>query len=750
MTEIVSPPGYRVISAEEAEERFGISDDVEYPYQEFTDEQEIRLYAGGLRVAGGLQPEDDVDWVPYNVIVDGDLTVEGDLSWWDESGGNFLLVTGDLRARNVILSGCPCVVVRGDLVVENGIQGKYGDDGGFLTVFGRTRGQIIVSTLYFNMHFGSQPEAVLAADPHRTGCPVDFTDDELSGVVLPDLLREDGTPDTDKIGEALREGRPILRAGVRPSHVAAIEELEALSSRADEVTELDLSDRKLRRLPEQLFAFRNLRVLSLSGNDDIGELDERIGEFASLEELNVAGMRLTSLPEMIGKLSDLRVLDISGNEFESLPDSIGDLSRLEILRAERLTCPVPDALGRLPQLRELYLYGLKPGEYDAQVDFPLPVTHLTGLRSLSLSHVWLSSIPDDLLRLTELEELDLSGSLSATLERLPDLARLPRLRVLRLSGNTPWTFQPEPSRDLLAGVWSITTLEQLAIDRWNEKTGGDRPPFTALPDDAFSRMPGLRCLDLSFNELTELPESFFRLERLENVDLQYTKLGKATLDRLRATFPEVRMDLRAVETKADVDDPTWQAVHALVKSGAAALRRGERAEAVTAFEKALTHCVPGACFSDYDHLYALYGLVDALGHLVNTAGDDRSAMVARLVGHAERALSLVPALIWHYTDEGAFQEEVKRRAGNALAWHLMEAGDLDRALDAVDRALSVSAEPAYDYIRDTKVRILVAMGHAPQAYVIVDQVLTRDPDFGDFADFATSADFQQWRQNQRP
>jgi Leucine-rich repeat (LRR) protein len=218
---------------------------------------------------------------------------------------------------------------------------------------------------------------------------------------------------------------------------------------------------------------------------------------------------------------------------------------------------VPDALARLEGLRELHLPELQPGEWNSPVDFPLPITRLSGLRSLDLSRVWLTAVPDELLELTALETLDLRGSLSAGLERLPDLERLPNLRVLRISGNTPWTFQPEPSRDLLAGVWAITTLEELEIDRWNETINGEhavRTAFTALPDDAFARMPGLRRLDLSFNELADLPESFFELDRLDFVDLRYTNIGGPALERLRATFPHVRVAIgRAGHPAADQD-----------------------------------------------------------------------------------------------------------------------------------------------------------------------------------------------------
>ncbi|MFJ2379201.1 hypothetical protein ACIOZL_42000 [Streptomyces sp. NPDC087769] len=754
LTTVHSPVGYRLISAQEAEERFRVSADVGYPYAEFADEQEIRLYEGGLHVAGHLEPEGDSDWVPYNTVVDGDLTVDGDLDWWDDCDGNFFMVTGSLRARNVFLSGCPNVVVRGDLEVTGGICGSYGD-GGWLVVCGRTHARIVISVSYFGMTFAEQPQALLVAENGPSNCPVDFTDEELDTVLLPELLDDDGTADEGKIAEALREGRQVLRAGVRPSHLAALEELDALLVRAEEVTGLDLSGRKLRHFPEQLLSFPNLRVLSLEGNAELKTIDPRIGELAALEELHLAGTQLTGLPESIGRLRNLRLLDISDNAFTALPDSLGDLDRLEVLRAARLTCPLPDTLARLHTLRELDLSRQHQGGYhcDTLVDFPPIVTRLTGLRTLDLSYVWLASVPDELLNLTELEELNLSNSLSARLTRLPDLARLPRLRVLRLSGSAPGSKQPPPSRDLLSGIWDITTLEHLEIDRWAKETFDGRKArtaFRALPDDAFTHLPNLRHIDLSFNELTTLPESFFGLRRLEFAGLRYTKLDRPTLERLRTAFPRTRLDLRDTGTKEVVHDPNWQSVHALVRTGAEKQTAQDHTAAVTAFEEAVTLCTPGACHSDYDQLYAHYGLVNALGQLVDNAPDaDRPRLTATLIRYAEQTLSLIPGQIWHFTDEGAFQEEVKRRTGNALAWHLLHSGEPERALAAVEQALTVAAGPEYDFVRDTQVRVLLALGRTDDAYRVADQILTRDPSFGDLTDIAALPEFQSWRQAQR-
>jgi tetratricopeptide (TPR) repeat protein len=698
------PPGYRVITAAEAEERFAVSADIWYPYTHFTDEQEIRLYEGGLHVPGGVKSHPLTDWSPYNVIVDGDLVTDGDVRLFDYSSGHFVVVTGDLRARSVVLEGCPNVVVRGDLTATGGVLGRRGDDGGLLVVSGHTRAPVVLNLLYFNMEFGQPPEAVVCGDPDRTGRPVDFEDDEdLAAAAWPYVVGADGTVDDELVETALTEGRPVLRPGAKPPHLAAEAELDALLERADEVTVIDLSERRLRGFPEKVLRFPNLRRLSLAGNDSLGTIPKAIATLTALEKLDLSDTGLRKLPKAIGALRRLRVLDLSDNRFERLPDTLGDLAELRVLRIRNLSTGFPAMVTRLPELRVL---------------------------DLTLSR--LGEVPDDLLRLSTLEELYLDGALGGV-ERLPELAELPRLRVLRVDGSSGNAGR-YPSRDLLDGIWDITTLEDLGVDRWSEQKGR---PALVLPADAFARTPRLKRVDLSFNPIETLPDPFYRLTDLEFVDLQYTKLDGATLDRIAATFPRVRMDLRHVDARSDVDDPTWRRVNDLVKAGAKAAADGRYEESVATLQQAVDLCRPGARYSDYDHLYARYSIVDSLGRLGD--GD-------RLIGHAEAALAEVPAAIWHFTDLGAFQEEVLRRCGNALAWYLMERGDLDRALSTVERALTVAGSGEHDYIRDTKVRILLRLGRADDAYVVVDQVLARDPHFADFADLRETPEYLRRRE----
>ncbi|MGW0964051.1 hypothetical protein ACWD4K_34755 [Streptomyces gelaticus] len=207
-------PQHRILDAEQAERRFAVSADVGYPYRDFAREQEIRLYATGLTVDGdlALEPPPGIDWNPCNMIVAGDLTVDGDLSMSSYGGGCFLLVTGDLRARNVFVAGEPNVVVRGDLTASNGVFGQ--DNYGILVVCGRTTARIVINTSGFNMVFAGDPQAFVMGHPNRQNFASDIDDDlELEDVLATDLL-DHGGANFAAIRAALVAGRSILRPGI--------------------------------------------------------------------------------------------------------------------------------------------------------------------------------------------------------------------------------------------------------------------------------------------------------------------------------------------------------------------------------------------------------------------------------------------------------------------------------------------------------------------------------------------------------
>lgn len=368
-----------------------------------------------------------------------------------------------------------------------------------------------------------------------------FDDAELVWQELLDRLVEE---DVNLTTEQQRIVRPIFDrlwatyANKKGELAPGPEAPPVLDQLTPDTTDVDLTNQSITAIPEGVFNLPNLRRLALDG---LSMLPDQVGELDTLEELDLSKAALTGLPATIGRLAQLRILRLYGYKLHSLPEQLGDLVSLQTLQLSYLSIPLPDSVENLRSLTDLDLSYLN---YDRPAELPPVVNRLSALRRLSLANARLTTIPDDILALTSLEELDLTCSVIPRLDRLPDLAQLPHLRILRFSGGST----PAQRHHLLDSVWPITTLEELYLDRWGEqKIGGRvvRPALTTLPDDAFTRTPRLRRLDLSFNELTTLPESLYGLTHLEYINLSHTKLDAATVDRLRKALPELHIDLNS-------------------------------------------------------------------------------------------------------------------------------------------------------------------------------------------------------------
>lgn len=253
---VVSPRKYQVITYADAAERFGFADVL----QGGDYDQPVRLYEGDLHVRGDLVAKYGPKQCADNVVVAGDLVVDGEFDWWDDDECNkFFLVTGDLRAGAVSLGGCVELIVRGDvtaaagvtgvaigdgpahshsrlvtthlraryvslyghidavvhgdLTAADGIVGQSYDDLGSLTVNGHTRAPFIIDITSFTTTLDG------SAEVGRRECftlPSDF-DDELEEVLDTLLVPEvhgDGEETRDiweLINIRLATGEPVLR-----------------------------------------------------------------------------------------------------------------------------------------------------------------------------------------------------------------------------------------------------------------------------------------------------------------------------------------------------------------------------------------------------------------------------------------------------------------------------------------------------------------------------------------------------------
>lgn len=123
---------------------------------------------------------------------------------------------------------------------------------------------------------------------------------------------------------------------------------------------LDLSGNNIASLPDTIGDLRALKVLCLAGCP-LTALPESIGRLTNLEALDLGGCPLESLPDSVGELQRLRVLVFKDygwghSMLTALPESLGDLVSLEQLdlSGTRVTS-IPATVERLRSLKHLSL-----------------------------------------------------------------------------------------------------------------------------------------------------------------------------------------------------------------------------------------------------------------------------------------------------------------------------------------------------------------------------------------------------------
>lgn len=237
-----------------------------------------------------------------------------------------------------------------------------------------------------------------------------------------------------------------------------------------------------------LSVFSNLTMLvklSMSNNSISGKLPDNLGDFKSLEYMDVSDNRFfSSLPSDIGKLASIKNLSLAGNNFSGpIPDTISELGSIRSLDMSRnsLSGPLPSAL-----------------------------TRLAGLVYLNLSlNGFTRSIPKGFELMTDLDVLDLHGNmLDGRFD--PEFLMLTSASHIDLSGNLLASDSKEQQR-FFAGI--APSVKYLNLSH-NQMTG------SLVGGGMAQALGSLKVLDLSYNLFSgELPAFNFVY------DLQVLKLG---------------------------------------------------------------------------------------------------------------------------------------------------------------------------------------------------------------------------------
>lgn len=233
------------------------------------------------------------------------------------------------------------------------------------------------------------------------------------------IYEDDGENDNDGDGDVVNDGEC-------EEHVAKILQ-EAREKALDRV---DLTEQRLRTLPEAFCNISSLVVLNLSTNQ-LSVIPDTIAELQTLEELNISSNLLKSLPDSIGLLQKLKILNVSGNKLTALPDSISQCRSLVELDASFNSLSyLPTNIGyELQNLQKLLI------SLNKIRSLPSSVCEMKSLRYLDAHFNELHGLPIAIGRLTSLEVLNLSSNFS-DLQEIPEtFGDLSSLKELDLSNN---------------------------------------------------------------------------------------------------------------------------------------------------------------------------------------------------------------------------------------------------------------------------------------------------------------------------
>ncbi|RDX46502.1 hypothetical protein OH76DRAFT_1457148 [Lentinus brumalis] len=249
--------------------------------------------------------------------------------------------------------------------------------------------------------------------------------------------------------------------------VQVITDVQPFEPHWEELTSIDLSGRNIDSTARLKEFLPKLDSLSLNSN----QLSWLSGVPSTVRTLSVASNLLTGVTSF-SHLLNLENLDISRNQVDSLRQ-LECLKHLRELRADGNHIANVDGLQKMDGLIKLSLQGNVIREIDLN-DF-----RWTRLEMLNLSHNRLSSI-GGLASVPSLVALNLDNNLLGEFE--PEVA-MPRLRILRLSGNRLQTLNATPFPNLrtlyadnnslgsIVKAYRLTKLENLSVRNQSGRAG---------------------------------------------------------------------------------------------------------------------------------------------------------------------------------------------------------------------------------------------------------------------------------------
>ncbi|XP_062996415.1 leucine-rich repeat-containing G-protein coupled receptor 6 [Elgaria multicarinata webbii] len=330
---------------------------------------------------------------------------------------------------------------------------------------------------------------------------------------------------------------------------------------------VDCSELALASVPDGLSPLTAYLDLSMNNISEL--LPGDFHHLRFLEELRLSGNQLSKIPgEAFSGLYNLKILMLQNNQLSRIPaEALWDLPNLQSLRLDaNLISVVPEkSFEGLPSLRHLWL------DDNALTEIPVKaLNNLPGLQAmtLALNQIW--HIPDYAFQnLTSLVVLHLHNNQIQSLG-IHSFEGLHSLETLDLNYNELVEFP--------VAIRTLGRLQELGFHNNNikaipEKAFAGNPLLQImtltragihlLPGGMCQQLPSLRILELSHNQIEELP-SFHYCQRLEEIGLQHNCIHEIGAD----TFGQL-MALRSIDLSwnyiQSIHSEAFVTLHSLIK-----------------------------------------------------------------------------------------------------------------------------------------------------------------------------------------
>jgi adenylate cyclase len=334
----------------------------------------------------------------------------------------------------------------------------------------------------------------------------------------------------------------------------------------ENLRDLDISFNMIKDLPEELGNLKNLEHLIIVGNM-VQRIPDECSHLANLRRLDCRRNYISDLT-VISMLPRLEKLSADHNAIHALPLSLGpnlaniDASYNDITQVTL----IPRPIGRAPS--HLCSLDISHAKLSALDD--IAIAELSALRTLRLDHNSFKSLPDSIGSLSWLETLSCSYN---NLQTLPSsIGRLQKLEVLDIHNNslvelpiTLWNcaslMKINATSNLLSSALQYPPSFNPAVHAPAPVSNTDSYSYMERKGSATSHSPPLvysleklylgenqytdetvaplmifrelKVLNLSFNEIQELPPSFFKIfSKLEELYLSGNKLSSIPMEDL--------------------------------------------------------------------------------------------------------------------------------------------------------------------------------------------------------------------------